>query len=331
MQAEIAVTCPSCGIGVAPSMLSCPSCHKLIYAEALNQLAAEAEAAVANDPRTALAAWRKALPLVPGGTTQYTAVSEKIRTLQAEVDGTKEPFSLKGLLKKIGGIGPIGIVLLILSKAKFLFLGLTKAGTFFSMIVAFGVYLTIYGWKFAAGLIITIYIHEMGHVAALLRFGIPASAPMFIPGFGAYVRLHQYPANPGEDARVGLAGPLWGLGATLACAAIWYLTGSHIWAAIAQVSAFINLFNLMPFWQLDGGRGFRALSKMQRWIACAALGGLYAITSSGLVIILLILGVIRAISKDAPEEPDTPMLALYIFLATALCFLTLIPVAGIPR
>jgi len=29
---------------------------------------------------------------------------------------------------------------------------------------------------------------------------------MFIPGFGAYVRLHQIPANPGEDARVGLAG-----------------------------------------------------------------------------------------------------------------------------
>ena len=310
-------------------MLSCPSCHKLIYADALNQLAAEA--ASASDPRIALAAWRKGLPLVPLGTSQHSTILQKIRTLQAEVDGTKEPISFQAFLKKIGGIGPNGVGLLILSKAKFLFLGLTKAGTFFSMIVAFGVYLTIYGWKFAAGLIITTYIHEMGHVAALLRFGIPASAPMFIPGFGAYVRLHQYPASPGEDARVGLAGPLWGLGATLACAAIWYATGSHTWAAIAQVSAFINLFNLMPFWQLDGGRGFRALSKMQRWIACAALGGLYAMTSSGLLIILLILGVVRAMSKDAPEEPDTAMLALYIFLAGALSFLSLIPVAGVPR
>ncbi len=329
MQAETAVICPSCGFSVAQSMLSCPSCHKLIYADALNRLAAEAGSAA--DPRIALAAWRKALPLVPPGTTQYTAVSDKIRTLQAEIDGTKEPFSFRAFFKKIGGMGPIGIILLILSKAKFLFLGLTKAGTFFSMIVAFGVYLTIYGWKFAAGLIVTTYIHEMGHVAALLRFGIPASAPMFIPGFGAYVRLHQYPASPGEDARVGLAGPLWGLGATLACAAIWYVTGSHTWAAIAQVSAFINLFNLMPFWQLDGGRGFRALTKTQRWIACAALAGLYAITSSGLLIILLILGVIRAISKDAPREPDNQMLALYISLAAALCFLSLIPVAGVPR
>ena len=310
-------------------MLSCPSCHKLIYADALNKLAAEATSAA--DPQTAVIAWRRALPLVPHGTTQYTAVSEKIRTLQAELDGTREPFSFRGFFRKIGGMGPVGIILLIVSKAKFLFLGLTKAGTFFSMIVAFGVYLTIYGWKFAAGLIVTTYIHEMGHVAALLRFGIPASAPMFIPGFGAFVRLHQYPASPAEDARVGLAGPLWGLGATLTCAAIWYLTGSNAWAAIAQVSAFINLFNLLPFWQLDGGRGFRALSKMQRWIACAALAGLYAITSSGLLIILLILGVIRALSKDAPDEPDNQMLALYVFLATALCFLSLIPVEGIPR
>ncbi len=329
MQAETAVVCPSCGMSVSQSILSCPSCQKLIYSDELNRLASDA--AAAGDPRLALSAWRKALPLVPVGTTQHAAVSEKIRTLQAEIDGTKEPFSFRGFLKKIGGIGPVGVGLLILSKAKFLFLGLTKAGTFFSMIVAFGVYLTIYGWKFAAGLIVTTYIHEMGHVAALLRFGIPASAPMFIPGFGAYVRLHQYPASPGEDARVGLAGPLWGLGATLACAAIWYATGSQTWAAIAQVSAFINLFNLMPFWQLDGGRGFRALSKMQRWIACAAVGGLYAITSAGLLIILLILGVIRAVSKDAPDEPDTTMLSLYIFLAAALSFLSLIPVAGVPR
>jgi Zn-dependent protease len=306
-------------------MLSCPSCHKLVYADTLNDLAAEAENAT--DPRVAVAAWRKALPLIPPGTTQHSAVAGKIRALQAEVDAGKEPFSFQGFLKKIGGIGPIGILLLILSKAKFLFLGLTKAGTFFSMFLAFGVYLTIYGWKFAAGLIVTTYIHEMGHVAALLRFGIPASAPMFIPGLGAYVRLHQYPANPGEDARVGLAGPLWGLGATVACAVVYYLTGSHTWAAIAQVSAFINLFNLMPFWQLDGGRGFRALSKQQRWIACAALGGLFWLTSSGLLIILLILGVIRAMSKDAPEEPDTPMLLLYIFLVATLSYLSLIPVA----
>jgi Zn-dependent protease len=328
LPAETATLCPSCGISVSGSLLSCPDCHKLIYADALNQLAAEATNA--SDPRVALMAWRKALQLVPPGTTQYAAVAEKIRLAQAEAERGKEPFSFQAFFKKMGGLGPAGVLLLILSKGKFLLLGLTKAGTFFSMLLAFGVYISVFGWKLAAGLIITTYIHEMGHVAELLRFGIPASAPMFIPGFGAYVRMHQHPANIGEDARVGLAGPLWGLGATLACAAVYYFNGSQIWAAIAQLSAYINLFNLLPFWQLDGGRGFRALSRPQRWIACLALAGLYALTSSGLLLLLLIFGVLRAFAKDAPEEGDTQMLLLYVALAGALCYLSLIPVVTTP-
>ena len=33
---------------------------------------------------------------------------------------------------------------------------------------------------------------------------------------GAFIRLKQYPASPREEARVGLAGPIWGLGAAAA-------------------------------------------------------------------------------------------------------------------
>jgi Zn-dependent protease len=325
---ETAVVCPSCGISVAPTLVSCPSCHTLIYADALKQLAAEA--GNAGHPQIAVTAWRNALRLIPVGTTQHAAVTEKIRVLEQEIDRTREPFSIQAFLKKIGGIGPIGILLLILSKAKFLALGFTKAGTLITMLLSFGVYLTAWGWKFALGLILCTYVHEMGHVAALLRYGIPASAPMFIPGLGALVRMHQHPATTAQDARVGLAGPLWGLCATLVAAAAWYWTGSQTWAAIAQVDAWINLFNLMPVWQLDGGRGFRALTKQQRWIAVLALGALFAITSAQLLIVLLVLAIIRALSSDAPEKPDTPMLLLYIFLTAVLSFLSLIPVA-VPR
>jgi Zn-dependent protease len=322
---ETAVVCPSCGVTVAPALVSCPSCHTLIYADALKQLAAEA--GNAGDPQIAVTAWTNALRLIPAGTTQHAAVSDKIRVLQQQIDRSREPFSFQAFFKKIGGLGPIGILLLILSKAKFLALGFTKAGTLITMLLSFGVYLTAWGWKFALGLILCTYVHEMGHVAALLRYGIPASAPMFIPGLGALVRMHQHPATVAQDARVGLAGPLWGLCATLVAAAAWYWTGSPIWAAIAQVDAWINLFNLMPVWQLDGGRGFRALTKQQRWIAVLALGALFAITSAQLLIVLLILAIVRALSKDAPETPDTPMLLLYIFLTAVLSFLSLIPVA----
>jgi Zn-dependent protease len=90
---------------------------------------------------------------------------------------------------------------------------------------------------------------------------------MFISGFGAMVRLHEYPATPREDAEVGLAGPVWGLGAALACWGAYHAAGSGAWAVIAQLGAWINLFNLLPFWQLDGARGFHALTRGQRWMA----------------------------------------------------------------
>ena len=88
------------------------------------------------------------------------------------------------------------------------------------MLAAFGVYWTVFGGRFALGFVLSIYIHEMGHVAALMRYGVPATAPLFIPGLGAVIRLRQSFINPREDARVGLAGPIWGCGAALACAAV---------------------------------------------------------------------------------------------------------------
>ncbi len=50
-------------------------------------------------------------------------------------------------------------------------------------------YWTAWGWKFALGLVVSIYVHEMGHVAALRGYGTKANAPMFIPGLGALIRL----------------------------------------------------------------------------------------------------------------------------------------------
>ena len=34
----------------------------------------------------------------------------------------------------------------------------------------------------------------------------------------------------------------------------------------------INLFNLMPVWQLDGGHAFTALNRTERWIATGVTG-----------------------------------------------------------
>src|SRR5881296_2299321 len=60
--------CAQCGTQIAPALLACPSCRRLVYAEELKRLAATADGAEqAGDPSAALAAWRQALDLVLGG------------------------------------------------------------------------------------------------------------------------------------------------------------------------------------------------------------------------------------------------------------------------
>ena len=228
--------------------------------------------------------------------------------------------------KKLGIIGTIGalvlkfktIGLLLLTKGKLVLLGLTKLNTLLSMLVSIGFYWALYGWKFGLGFVLSIYVHEMGHVIALARYGIPASAPMFIPGLGAFVRLKAYPASPGEDARVGLAGPLYGLGAALACMGIGVITGSGLFTALAKVGAWINVFNLIPVWQLDGSRGFRALIRQHRIYIAAFSGLLWFWTSETMLVLVALVAVWRCFTKDAPEQPDNVVFYQFAGLLAAL-------------
>jgi len=94
----------------------------------------------------------------------------------------------------------------------------------------------MFGWPLALGLVLSIYIHEMGHVVALMRYGVKATAPMFIPGVGAIIRLQQSLGDPRQDARCGLAGPLWGLGAALGSYGLNLATGLPIrWSETENV------------------------------------------------------------------------------------------------
>jgi len=317
---------------VAAALLACPSCHRLVHADELKRLAAAAERATqAGDRSSALAAWRETLDLLPGDSTQHELISARILELSRAID--REP-RVANRTSRVGtsaaGLDALGALLLkfkfalifLLTKAKLLLLGLTKASTFFTMLLSAGVYWTIWGWKFALGVVLSIYVHEMGHVQALQRYGIKATAPMFIPGVGAVVRLKQYPADRREDARVGLAGPIWGLGAAAVAYGVYRATGSAIWGAIAHFGAWVNLFNLLPVWQLDGGRGFRALTRGQRWIAAAVIGSMWLLTGEGLLALLGIAAVASAGFAEAADQPDPTILVQYGVLVVVLSLLS---------
>ncbi len=337
--------CPDCGTEVAAHFLICPGCHRLIHADRLKVLAGEAERAErAGDPTAALVAWRSALELLPAASRQHEAIARKVGELVKVVDATPGPKPKPadgGARAKwsggaaAGGVGTIGLMLwkfkflglMVLGKGKLLLLGLTKASTLFSMFLSFGVYWSLWGWPFAAGLIASIYIHEMGHVAALVRYGIKAEAPMFIPGFGAVIRARQHLASTREDARVGLAGPVWGLGAAVAFAAASAATGLPILAGIARLGAVINLFNLIPIWQLDGGRAFNAFGRSQRWFATLAVSAAWALTEDSTLLFVLMGAAYRSAFTAPAKETDPPSLVAYIALVALLGVLTQMPVA----
>ena len=175
----------------------------------------------------ALTKWRDALDLLPATSAQHATISARVADLSRGIDAPRKsgPPPAKNPLKRAWAAIVTG-TLVVLSKAKLLLLGLTKLSTLSSMLLFLGVYWSLWGWQFALGFVVCIYIHEMGHVAALARYGIAASPPMFIPGFGALVRLKQSPANVRQDARVGLAGPIWGLAAAVVAYAIGLATGA---------------------------------------------------------------------------------------------------------
>jgi Zn-dependent protease len=155
-------------------------------------------------------------------------------------------------------------VLLLLPKIKLL----ATAGT---ALVSVAAYATIWGWQFAAGFVVLLFIHEMGHVVALRRHGIKASAPMFIPFMGAVITARSLGDNALAEARVGLAGPILGSLGSAACLVIYHLTGHDFWRALAYTGLFLNLFNLLPVVPLDGGR---AMAAMTPWLWVAGFAGL---------------------------------------------------------
>jgi Zn-dependent protease len=181
-------------------------------------------------------------------------------------------------------LAKIKTILLLLPKVKLL----ATSGTMLVSVVA---YATIWGFPFALGFVVLLLVHEMGHVIALRREGIKASAPMFIPFLGAVISARSLGDNAVAEARVGLAGPILGSIGAAACILIWHATGNDIWRALAFTGFFLNLFNLLPVVPLDGGR---AMAAMTPWMWGVGLVGMIVLAVVFPNPIILIIAVLAA-------------------------------------
>jgi Zn-dependent protease len=319
--------CRGCGAEIAASFLDCPVCHRLVHGAELTRLAAEArQAEEQGDLTTALGTWRKTLELLPSGTTQRATIEGQMQKLGAMIDGRAPRPAKDGrqggkAAGVIAGTGAAGAMLIkfkallvpVLANAKFLLLGLFKLPTLLSMMV----FAQVGGGGhlgFWIGLTAAIYVHEIGHVATLRRYGIEASAPMFVPGLGALVRMKQYPTDAHEEARTGLAGPLWGLFASAVALGLGVAIGSPTALFVASTSASINVFNLIPVWQLDGSRGLKALSTFERVIVGVAAIAVGVVTRQRMPAVVGVIVLGRLAFGKAHPTGDRRVLALFLAL-----------------
>jgi Zn-dependent protease len=158
----------------------------------------------------------------------------------------------------------------------------------FSIFVSAAFYVWFGGWWFGIGLIVLLFVHEMGHVLEARRQGLPVSVPIFIPFMGALISMKRMPQDAWREARLAIAGPLLGSAAALAL----YLAGiaydSQHLRALAFLGFLINLFNLLPVIPLDGGRITAALHPALWLVGLFALVALVLYQPNPVLILILV-------------------------------------------
>ena len=133
-----------------------------------------------------------------------------------------------------------------------------------------GLSLLLYSFAFgpwtAVGLVSMIFVHEMGHVIEIRRQGMQATAPIFIPFLGAAIFQRSHPTTAVKQAQIGIAGPIAGTVGATAAYFLYLSTGQEVLLLTALIGFGLNLFNMIPVWQLDGSW---ILAPVSRWVYVA--------------------------------------------------------------
>jgi Zn-dependent protease len=115
------------------------------------------------------------------------------------------------------------------------------------------------GWKIGLIIMISISLHEIGHLFAMKRRGMKVKGVYFIPFLGA-IALPEEKFNSYETENyTAIMGPTFGLITSLLTYLLFVFTGKIEFAGAAGWIALINFFNFLPIMPLDGGRVLRSI------------------------------------------------------------------------
>jgi Zn-dependent protease len=173
------------------------------------------------------------------------------------------------------------------------------------MLLSMLAYSWVFGWRYAVGFVLLIFVHEMGHYLAARKRGLAVGAPTFVPFVGAWIQMKDMPHDVETEAFVGFAGPLAGTAAALMCYWLARQTGSELLLALAYSGCMLNLFNLIPVSPLDGGRITAIISPKVWLLGVPLLAALFFYRPSPMLILIAILAYpqLKAALSGKHERP----------------------------
>ncbi len=162
----------------------------------------------------------------------------------------------------------------------------------------------VYGIGLSVSLFGAILLHEIGHAATALRFGMPVRA-ITLMILGGMTEIDQDEATPKETFLVAAAGPAVNLVLGVLC-----ILGARVlpgaWTDVmiflvlfGGLNILIAVFNLIPSMPLDGGRMLKSVLSFRLDVSRAAqitgtigrslalIGGLYGLMYGEFMIVLL--------------------------------------------
>ncbi len=197
-------------------------------------------------------------------------------------------FSIRGIAVKVHATFAIIVAI-----------GATQWGT------AHGLRGALFGAGFTLALFTCVLLHELGHSFVAQRFGLKVKEIVLLP-IGGIASLVGKPRSPQQEIAIALAGPLVNIVLALALGAGVWFSGAATSVSATTIGKLgpswqtfllmltagnlsLALFNLLPFFPLDGGRALRALLSLKvgelqatRW--AAGLGQLAGVAMAGVAL-----------------------------------------------
>ncbi len=181
-------------------------------------------------------------------------------------------------------------------------------------LAAFGLSL---GLPIALVLVFALFVHEFGHLLAFRLMGQPWGRIIFLPFIGAIAVPRLPYESQGQSVFAALMGP--GFSAILAVACLMpYWLGwqdAKFYAAVGEITAGLNLANMIPAEPLDGGIALRSvLTRLVGKYASFALMGVglvigifgFAINQ----IILVLFGALAILANIKTRKIDSGLIPL---------------------